>query len=145
MRVSRIGFMNGLVIPVIVLGIASGCTRYNPATGQNEVDYGATAGVAGAAMGAAALGVALSNNDDDRYYYGGPGYGGRGYYGGGRGHNTVNVDRNVNVNKSVNASNRKVNASNRKVNAVNRTNRTARVNKPNRANAGTRSRPHRKR
>jgi hypothetical protein len=123
---------------MIAFAVVSGCTTYNPTTGQNEIDYGATAGVAGAAMGAAALGVALSNNDDDRYYYGGPGYAGRGYYGGGRGHNTVNVDRNINVNKNVNASNRKVNA-------VNRTNKTARVNKVNRGHAGGRSRPHKRR
>ncbi len=63
----------------------SGCMTTNPATGQQQVDYGATAGVAGAAMGAAALGVALSNNNNDRIVYGGPGWGGGGYRGG---HNT---------------------------------------------------------
>ena len=80
---------------MLALGLAAGCQTYNPNTGQQEIDYGATAGVAGAAMGAAALGVALSNNNDDRYY--GGGYRGPAYYGGGRGHNDVNVNRNVNV------------------------------------------------
>lgn len=41
-----------------------GCTRYDPYTGQQEVDVGATAGVAGLALGAAALGVAASNRND---------------------------------------------------------------------------------
>lgn len=94
----------GLAVALIA-GLLPGCTRYNPATGQSEVDYGATAGVAGAALGAAALGVALSNNDDDRYY--GPGYygGGGGYYGaprGGvyRGGNSYTKVNNVNVNRT---------------------------------------------
>ncbi|MCX7111867.1 MAG: hypothetical protein NTX45_17420 [Proteobacteria bacterium] len=43
-----------------------GCTKYHPRTGQQEVDAGATAGVAGLALGAAALGVAASNRND--YY-----------------------------------------------------------------------------
>jgi hypothetical protein len=105
MRASDKKLAAWLMVPVLALGLAMGCTKYNPTTGQNEVDYGATAGVAGAAMGAAALGVALSNNhDDDRYYYGGPGYygGGGGYYrGGGNSYNRrndVNVNRNVTVN-----------------------------------------------
>ena len=57
----HLGF--GLAVALIA-GLLPGCTRYNPATGQSEVDYGATAGVAGAALGAAALGVALSNNNN---------------------------------------------------------------------------------
>lgn len=104
----------------------TGCTKYNPSTGQQEVDYGATAGVAGAAMGAAALGVALSNNDDDRYY-GGPAYYGGGYrggyYGGGARYNRASRNSynkvnnvHVNVNKSARRNN------------FNRDNRQARVN-----------------
>jgi len=95
MRILRFQLLKGLLAPVIALGLAAGCQTYNPATGQQQIDYGATAGVAGAAMGAAALGVALSNNNNnDRYYSGGrPVY----YGGGGRGHNDVNVNRNVNV------------------------------------------------
>ena len=50
---------------------AGGCTKYNPHTGQQEVDVGATAGVAGLALGAAALGVAASNRND---YYNNNGY-----------------------------------------------------------------------
>lgn len=69
----------------------SGCMRANPVTGQQEMDVGATAGIAGAAMGAAALGVALSNNNNN---WGGPGWGG-----GGR----VTTVNNVNVNNSRNA------------------------------------------
>ena len=126
MRLARRKLMVGLLILAIAVGLGAGCTTYNPTTGQNEINYGATAGVAGAALGAAALGVALSNNDDDRHYYGGPGY----YGGGGRGHNTVNVNKNVNV-------------SNNKVNAKNRTNKSARVNKANRANTRAAGRPHR--
>lgn len=97
MRIFRFQLLKGLLAPVFALGLAAGCQTYNPNTGQQEIDYGATAGVAGAAMGAAALGVALSNNNDDRYY--GGGYRAPAYYGGarGRGHNDVNVNRNVNV------------------------------------------------
>ena len=87
----------GLAVALIA-GLLPGCTRYNPATGQSEVDYGATAGVAGAALGAAALGVALSNNNDDRFY--GPGYYGAprgGVYRGGNSYTRVN---NVNVNRT---------------------------------------------
>jgi len=87
----------GLAVALIA-GLLPGCTRYNPATGQSEVDYGATAGVAGAALGAAALGVALSNNNNDRFY--GPGYYGAprgGVYRGGNSYTRVN---NVNVNRS---------------------------------------------
>jgi hypothetical protein len=120
-----------LLAAVIAAGLTAGCTRYNATTGQNEIDYGATAGLAGAAMGAAALGVALSNNNNDRYYYGGPGYNG-----GNRGHNTVNVDRNINVN------NQKVNSVNR-VNKSNRVN-AAKVNKSNRVNANKVNRANRR-
>ena len=98
MRIVRFQLLKGLLAPVLALGLAAGCQTYNPATGQQEINYGATAGVAGAAMGAAALGVALSNNNNDDRYYGG-GYRGPAYYGGGRGrgHNDVNVNRNVSV------------------------------------------------
>ena len=74
----------------------------------SEIDYGATAGVAGAALGAAALGVALSNNDDDNRYYGNPGYyGGGGAYGVSRGHNTYNKTNNVYVNNNKELNNRR--------------------------------------
>ena len=63
MRVFRKQFLKGFLAPLLALGLAAGCQTYNPATGQQQIDYGATAGVAGAAMGAAALGVALSNNN----------------------------------------------------------------------------------
>lgn len=91
-----------LLVTVITAVLSVGCTRYNATTGQEEIDPGATAGVAGLALGAAALGVALSNNDDDRHYYGG------GYYGGG-GHNTVNVNKNVNINNNYRKNNNRVN------------------------------------
>lgn len=106
------GNFGAWIASLLIVGMLSGCTHVNPATGQSEIDYGATAGVAGAALGAAALGVALSNNDDDRYY-GGPGYyGGGGYYGGSRGHNTYNKTNNVYVNNNKELNNRR---------AVNRT------------------------
>lgn len=106
------GNFGAWIASVLMVGMLSGCTHVNPATGQSEIDYGATAGVAGAALGAAALGVALSNDDDDRYY-GGPGYyGGGGYYGGSRGHNTYNKTNNVYVNNNKELNNRR---------AVNRT------------------------
>jgi hypothetical protein len=57
--------MGLLLLAVLACGMY-GCTRYNPNTGQKEVDVGATAGLAGLAMGAAALGVAASNRND--YY-----------------------------------------------------------------------------
>ena len=114
MRIFRFQLLKGLLAPVIVLGLAAGCQTYNPATGQQEVNYGATAGVAGAAMGAAALGVALSNNNNDRYYGGGPAYYGGG--GRGRGHKDVNVNRNINVSdNTVNRANRKANRGNKNV------------------------------
>ena len=56
-----------LSLAVLAMGIyTGGCTRQNHYTGQQEVDVGATAGVAGLALGAAALGVAASNRND--YY-----------------------------------------------------------------------------
>lgn len=101
------GNFGAWIASVLMVGMLSGCTHVNPATGQSEIDYGATAGVAGAALGAAALGVALSNDDDDRYY-GGPGYyGGGGYYGGSRGHNTYNKTNNVYVNNNKELNNRR--------------------------------------
>jgi hypothetical protein len=48
----------------VFAAIAMGCTTVDPYTGQQRIDYGATAGVAGLALGATALGVALSNDDD---------------------------------------------------------------------------------
>jgi len=106
MRILRFQLLKGLLAPVLALGLAAGCQTYNPNTGQQEIDYGATAGVAGAAMGAAALGVALSNNNNnDRYYGGRPAY----YGGGGRGRNNVTVNRSVNVSgNTVNRGNRNV-------------------------------------
>jgi hypothetical protein len=103
----KYGNFGAWIASLLMVGMLSGCTHVNPATGQSEIDYGATAGVAGAALGAAALGVALSNNDDDRYY-GGPGYyGGGGYYGGSRGHNTYNKTNNVYVNNNKELNNRR--------------------------------------
>ena len=104
MRIFKYQLLKGLLAPVIALGLATACTTHNPATGQNQIDYGATAGVAGAAMGAAALGVALSNNNNGRVYYGGRG----------RGSNNVIVNRNVNV--SGNTVNRSANRSGRSAN-----------------------------
>lgn len=43
---------------MLVAALASGvtaCAQYNPSADQREVDHGATAGVVGAAMGAAIL------------------------------------------------------------------------------------------
>ncbi len=107
MRIFKYQLLKGLLAPVIALGLATACTTHNPATGQNQIDYGATAGVAGAAMGAAALGVALSNNNNGRVYYGGRG----------RGSNNVIVNRNVNV--SGNTVNRSANRSGRSANRRN--------------------------
>ena len=59
--------MGLLLLAVLASGIyTGGCTRYDPKTGQQHVDVGATAGVAGLALGATALGVAASNRND--YY-----------------------------------------------------------------------------
>jgi hypothetical protein len=101
----KINQLKSLLVMATMTFSLSGCMTTNPATGQQQVDYGATAGVAGAAMGAAALGVALSNNNNDRIVYGGPGWGGGGYRGG---HNTVNVNnsRNARVNRNANLNNR---------------------------------------
>jgi hypothetical protein len=62
MATMKMGF---LLLAVLASGIY-GCTRYNPNTGQQQVDVGATAGLAGLALGATALGVAASNRND--YY-----------------------------------------------------------------------------
>lgn len=132
-----------LLAVTLLAGLTGGCTHYNPNTGQQEIDYGATAGVAGAAMGAAALGVALSNNNDERYYYGGPGYyggGGRAYQGGNRGHNTVNVNRSVNVDQTKVHANRTQNRGTR-IDASRRNNVAARAH--SRPNAGNRPRRQR--
>ena len=65
--------MGMLLLAIVAMGVyTGGCTKYNPNTGQQEVDVGATAGVAGLAMGAAALGVAASNRNDyynNNYYH----------------------------------------------------------------------------
>ncbi len=64
-------------IALLLMAIAAialftgGCTKRDPYTGQQQVDVGATAGVAGLALGAAALGVAASNRND---YYNNNGY-----------------------------------------------------------------------
>lgn len=56
------------MIALIGVGLFNGCTRYDPYTGQQQIDPGATAGVAGLALGAAALGVAASNNHRNDVY-----------------------------------------------------------------------------
>lgn len=67
MATFKLGFV---ILALLALGIYTGaCTKTDPYTGQQSVDVGATAGVAGLAMGAAALGVAASNRND--YYRGG--------------------------------------------------------------------------
>jgi hypothetical protein len=50
----------------VLMALISGCTTVDPYTGQQSVDYGATAGVAGLALGAAALAVAADRDDDRR-------------------------------------------------------------------------------
>lgn len=55
----------GLAVGVFA-AVAMGCTTVDPYTGQQRIDYGATAGVAGLALGATALGVAISNDNDRR-------------------------------------------------------------------------------
>ena len=83
----RVNKLAGLMIAIGATALLLGCTKYDPYTGQQQVDYGATAGVAGLALGAAALGVAASNrNEPDvvvvnpgpvyRPYYRPPVYGG---------------------------------------------------------------------
>lgn len=64
-----------------LLVVVSGCTTVDPYTGQQRIDYGATAGVAGLALGATALGIVASKDDDrrdtviiDRRPYDRPGY-----------------------------------------------------------------------
>lgn len=58
-RMSRL-----LVLATLSVASLSACTKYDPYTGQQQVDVGATAGVAGLALGAAALGVAASNRNE---------------------------------------------------------------------------------
>jgi hypothetical protein len=66
-----------VLIAAFSLSIFQGCTRYDPYTGQNQIEPGATAGVAGLALGATALAVAASNNNryhNDVVVVGRPGY-----------------------------------------------------------------------
>ncbi len=65
MRTNKLPF---LIPAIIALALFFGCTRYDPYTGQQQIDPGATAGVAGLALGAAALGVAASNNNNRDVY-----------------------------------------------------------------------------
>ncbi len=60
---SRMG-VNGLLVAALA-AVSPGCTTTDPYTGQQKIDYGATAGVAGLALGATALGVAASNRNDN--------------------------------------------------------------------------------
>ena len=49
--------------------LLEGCTTYNPRTGEQELDAGATAGLVGLVLGATALAVAAENHDhDDRHH-----------------------------------------------------------------------------
>lgn len=50
---------------LLLTGFTAACTTIDPYTGQQKIDYGATAGVIGLGLGAAALGVAASKDDDD--------------------------------------------------------------------------------
>lgn len=63
-KISSLKQFKGLAVGVFTV-VAMGCTTVDPYTGQQRIDYGATAGAAGLALGATALGVALSNDDDD--------------------------------------------------------------------------------
>lgn len=54
--------MKGLIFGVLTTMLL-GCTTTDPYTGQQRIDYGATAGVAGLALGAAALGVAADRDN----------------------------------------------------------------------------------
>lgn len=56
--------IRGLVIGALA-AITLSCTTYDPHTGQQRIDYGATAGAAGLALGAAAL-VVAANRDRRR-------------------------------------------------------------------------------
>ena len=62
---SALNPFKGLAIGALA-AVAMGCTTVDPYTGQQRIDYGATAGAAGLALSAAALGVALSKDDDDK-------------------------------------------------------------------------------
>jgi hypothetical protein len=117
----KINQLKSLLVVATLTFSLGGCMTTNPMTGQQQMDVGATAGVAGAAMGAAALGVALSNNNNNRMV-GGPGWGGG---------NRVTRVNNVNVNNSRN------NRVNRNANLNNRPNRG--MNQRNVARAGNRS------
>ncbi len=46
-----------------MLAATVSCTTVDPYTGQQRIDYGATAGVAGLALGATALAVAADKDD----------------------------------------------------------------------------------
>jgi len=89
--------MSGIGVRVALLVAclaASGCSTYNPATGQYQTDPVATSALVGG-IGLAsgvALGAALSDND---CCWGG-------YHGGGDVYVHNNYNRNVNYNKNVN-------------------------------------------
>lgn len=92
--------MTGIGVRVVVLVaciVASGCTTYNPATGQYQPDPVGTSLLAGGLgmAGGVALGAALSDHDDCCW---GGGYNSNVYV-----HNnynrTVNYNQNVNYNR----------------------------------------------
>ena len=54
---------------IALLSALLACTSVNPYTGQQETDYGATAGVAGLAIGATALAVAASKDRPKHHHH----------------------------------------------------------------------------
>lgn len=54
------------LVGIILLTTVLGCTTVDPYTGQQRIDYGATAGVAGLALGATALAVAAGKDEGRR-------------------------------------------------------------------------------
>ncbi|HJW70615.1 MAG TPA: hypothetical protein VJ829_14775 [Candidatus Binatia bacterium] len=105
--------MTGIGVRVVVLVaciVASGCTTYNPATGQYQPDPVGTSLLAGGLgmAGGVALGAALSDHDDCCW---GGGYNSNVYV-----HNnynrTVNYNQNTNYNRQNTNYNRNVNRGN---------------------------------
>jgi hypothetical protein len=105
--------MIGIGVRVVVLVaciVASGCTTYNPATGQYQPDPVGTSLLAGGLgmAGGVALGAALSDHDDCCW---GGGYNSNVYV-----HNnynrTVNYNQNTNYNRQNTNYNRNVNRGN---------------------------------
>lgn len=63
---SKLKGIKKVTLAIFLLGTMNACTTTDPQTGEKKIDYTSTAAAGGLALGAAALGVAISNSGDDK-------------------------------------------------------------------------------